>query len=163
MSGAGPAVMVHFLLTHPVGALAINGDGLWLMLAIGLVSTVAPAYCISAAIGLIGPERTAMIGNVSPIVTVSLAIGVLGEAFTPGTRPVRRWCWSASGCSGASGRPGEGRGRSQPKRARLGRRGTFGVRRGDGSSIALTRSGHDHIHAGNSIAVEHGSAHADFV
>jgi len=83
MSGAGPAVIVHFLLTHQVGALAINGEGLWLMLAIGLVSTVAPAYCISAGIGLIGPERTAIIGNISPIVTVTLAVAVLSEAFTP--------------------------------------------------------------------------------
>lgn len=83
MSGAGPAVLVHFLATHPLSAMAINGEGAWLMIAIGLVATVAPAYCISAGIGLIGPERTAIIGNVSPIVTVSLAIFVLGEAFTP--------------------------------------------------------------------------------
>jgi len=82
MSGAGPAVLVHFLATHPVGALAINGHGIWLMFAIGLVATVAPAYCISAGIGLIGPERTAIIGNVSPLVTVALSIGILGEAFT---------------------------------------------------------------------------------
>ncbi|MDO8359130.1 MAG: DMT family transporter [Devosia sp.] len=82
MSAAGPAVIVHFLLTHPVGALAVDGHGLLLMLAIGTVSTVLPAYCISAGIGLIGPERTAIIGNISPVVTVSLAVGVLGEAFT---------------------------------------------------------------------------------
>ena len=83
MSGAGPALLVHFLAQHPVSALAINGAGLWLMLAIGLVATAAPAYCISAGIGLIGPERTAIIGNVSPLVTVALSIGILGEAFTP--------------------------------------------------------------------------------
>lgn len=83
MSAAGPAIIVHFLLTHPLADLAINGHGLWLMLAVGLVSTVLPAYCISGAIGLVGPERTAIIGNVSPLVTVGLAIGVLGEAFTP--------------------------------------------------------------------------------
>jgi len=82
MSAAGPAVIVHFLLTHPFGALAMDGHGLLLMLAIGTVSTVLPAYCISAAIGLVGPERTAIIGNISPIVTVSLAISVLGETFT---------------------------------------------------------------------------------
>jgi drug/metabolite transporter (DMT)-like permease len=97
MSAAGPAVVAHFLLTHPLGALAINGEGLWLMLAIGIVSTVAPAYCISAGIGLIGPERTAIIGNVSPIVTVSLAVSVLGEAFTPwhaaGTAMVLAGVW----------------------------------------------------------------------
>jgi drug/metabolite transporter (DMT)-like permease len=82
MSGAGPAVLIHFLATHPLGAMAINGQGLWLMLAIGLVATVAPAYCISAGIGLIGPERTAIIGNISPLVTVGLSITILGEAFT---------------------------------------------------------------------------------
>ena len=82
MSGAGPAVIAHFLLTHPVSDLAVTGNGFLLMLAIGTISTVLPAYCISGAIGLIGPERTAIIGNVSPVVTVGLAISILGEAFT---------------------------------------------------------------------------------
>ncbi|MBK8084342.1 MAG: DMT family transporter [Devosia sp.] len=82
MSGAGPAVIAHFLFTHPASDLAVSGTGALLMLAIGTVSTVLPAYCISGAIGLIGPERTAIIGNVSPVVTVGLAISVLGEAFT---------------------------------------------------------------------------------
>jgi drug/metabolite transporter (DMT)-like permease len=82
MSGAGPVVILHFLLTHPLGDLAVPADALPLMLAIGTVSTVLPAYCISGAIGLIGPERTAVVGNVSPVVTITLAVSVLGEAFT---------------------------------------------------------------------------------
>jgi drug/metabolite transporter (DMT)-like permease len=82
MSAAGVAVVAHFLVLHPIGDLAIDGYGLMLMLAVGIVATALPAYCISAGIGLIGPERTAIIGNVSPVVTVGLAIGVLGEAFT---------------------------------------------------------------------------------
>lgn len=82
MSGAGPAVIAHFLLTHPLADFAVPISALPLMLAIGTVSTVLPAYCISAAIGLIGPERTAVIGNVSPVVTITLAVTVLGEAFT---------------------------------------------------------------------------------
>jgi drug/metabolite transporter (DMT)-like permease len=82
MSGAGPVVIAHFLLSHPVSDLAVTGNGFLLMLAIGTISTVLPAYCISAAIGLIGSERTAIVGNVSPVVTVILAIFVLGEAFT---------------------------------------------------------------------------------
>jgi drug/metabolite transporter (DMT)-like permease len=82
MSAAGPAIVIHFLVLHPVSDLAIDGYGLVLMLAVGLVSTVLPAYCISSAIGMIGPERTAIIGNVSPVVTVGLAISVLGENFT---------------------------------------------------------------------------------
>ena len=83
MSGAGPAVILHFLLTHPLSDLAVSGDAMLLMLAIGTVSTVVPAYCISGAIGLVGPERTAVIGNVSPVVTIVLAVSVLQEAFTP--------------------------------------------------------------------------------
>lgn len=82
MSGAGPAIVIHFLLTHPASDLAVPVDALPLMLAIGTISTVLPAYCISAAIGMIGPERTAVIGNISPVVTIALAVGILGEAFT---------------------------------------------------------------------------------
>ncbi len=82
MSAAGPCVIVHFLATHPLGDLAITGNGFLLMLAIGTVATVLPAYAISGGIALIGPERTAIIGNISPVVTVALAITVLGEAFT---------------------------------------------------------------------------------
>ena len=82
MTAAGIAVILHFLLTHPFGALAMDGYGLLLMLAVATVSTVVPAYCISASIALIGPERTAIIGNISPVVTVTLAITVLGETFT---------------------------------------------------------------------------------
>ena len=63
-------------------AMSAAGPVVVLMLAIGTISTVVPAYCISAGIGLIGPERTAMIGNISPVVTVGLAVGILGEAFT---------------------------------------------------------------------------------
>lgn len=97
MSGAGPAIVVHFLLTHPASDLAVPVEALPLMLAIGTVSTVLPAYCISAAIGMIGPERTAVIGNISPVVTIALAVGVLGEAFTPwhaaGTAMVLAGAW----------------------------------------------------------------------
>lgn len=82
MSGAGPLVIAHFVFTHPFTDMAITGNGFLLMLAIGTVSTVLPAYCTSAAIGLIGSERTAIVGNVSPVVTVVLAIFVLGEVFT---------------------------------------------------------------------------------
>ena len=82
MSAAGLSVIPHFLVTHAVSDLAVNGTGFLLMLAIGTVSTVLPAYCTSGAIGLLGSERTAVIGNVSPVVTVGLAITILGETFT---------------------------------------------------------------------------------
>lgn len=82
MSGAGPMSLIHFFLTHPASDLAVNGNAFLLMLAIGTIATVVPAYCISTAIGLVGPERTSVVGNISPIVTVGLAVTILGEAFT---------------------------------------------------------------------------------
>jgi drug/metabolite transporter (DMT)-like permease len=82
MSAAGVMVMIHFLVTHPVSALVLGPYGFGLMVGLGLVSTVLPGYAISAAIGRIGPEPTAVVGNVSPVITVVLAVIVLGEAFT---------------------------------------------------------------------------------
>jgi drug/metabolite transporter (DMT)-like permease len=82
MCTAGIAVLAYFAATQPLGALAIDAHGVWLMLGLGLLSTVVPAYCISGAIGLIGSERTAVIGNVSPVATVIFAISILGEIFT---------------------------------------------------------------------------------
>jgi drug/metabolite transporter (DMT)-like permease len=82
MTAAGVMVFIHFLLTHPVSALAVSGYQLMLMVGIGLIATVLPSYAISAAIGMVGSERTAVVGNISPVATVGLAVLVLGEAFT---------------------------------------------------------------------------------
>lgn len=83
MSSAGVAILFHFLLANGPAALAIDGHGLVLMVGIGLIATVLPAYCVSGAIGLIGPERAAVTGNISPVITTILAVQVLGENFTP--------------------------------------------------------------------------------
>lgn len=82
MSAAGFAVVLHFLVTHDFGALAVSPRALWLMLAIGTVSTVFPAYLISASIARVGPGPAAVMGNVSPLVTITLAVTVLGEIFS---------------------------------------------------------------------------------
>lgn len=82
MTGAGVAVIIHFALTHQVSDLVVSPKAMWLMLAIGTVSTVLPAYLISAAIGRIGPVPTSVMGNVSPLVTIVLAVTILGEAFS---------------------------------------------------------------------------------
>lgn len=82
LSAAGFAVVGQFLLIHQPSALLVSPNAMWLMFAIGTVSTVLPAYLIAAAIGLIGPEPTAVMGNVSPLVTIALAVGILGEAFS---------------------------------------------------------------------------------
>lgn len=82
MAAAGVVVLVHFLLTHPLSALVVDGHVLALLAALGIVATVLPAYAIAAAIGRLGAERTAVFGNISPLVTIVLAVIILGEAFT---------------------------------------------------------------------------------
>lgn len=82
MSAAGVAVIGHFFVIHPVEKLFLPDDAMWLMLALGTVSTVFPAYLTSASIGLVGPQPTAMMANVSPVVTIIMAVLVLGEIFS---------------------------------------------------------------------------------
>ena len=82
MSAAGVVVMGQFALTHPIGDLIVSPTAMWLMLAMGTVATVLPAYMIATAIGIVGPGPTAVIGNISPLVTIALAVTILGEAFT---------------------------------------------------------------------------------
>jgi len=83
MTAAGIAVFIHFLLTHPLAALAIGPSTLGLLVALAAVATVLPVLMIAAAIGRIGAERTAIFGNISPILTIVLAVIILGEPFTP--------------------------------------------------------------------------------
>lgn len=83
MCAAGPAVIVHFLLTHQPHEIAVPISAMPHLAGVGIFATLIPSYCIAAAIGLIGSERTAVIGNISPVVTIALAILVLGETFTP--------------------------------------------------------------------------------
>ncbi len=75
-------VILHFLATHELTDLLLSQNAMWLMLAIGTISTVAPAYLIAISIGMVGPEPTAVLGNVSTIVTIVLAITILGEPFS---------------------------------------------------------------------------------
>jgi len=82
ISSAGIMVIIHFLLTHEMSDLIVSQNAMWLMLAMGTVSTVFPAYFIAASIGRIGSEPAAVMGNVSPLVTISLAVFILNEAFT---------------------------------------------------------------------------------
>ncbi len=82
MASAGIAVIVHFLLVNDVASLALSGKAMFYMGGIALASTILPAYFLSAAIGRIGPQATAVLGNVSPLVTAILAVFILGEIFT---------------------------------------------------------------------------------
>lgn len=83
LSASGVVVILQFLLTHPLSDLILQREALWLMLMLGTVSTVLPAYLIAASIGMVGPQPTAIMGNVAPLVTIVLAVYVLGETFSP--------------------------------------------------------------------------------
>ena len=83
MSAAGIVVVAQFALTRSLSDLILPPYPMALMLAIGTISTVLPAYLIAIGIGMIGPGPTAVIGNISPLVTIALAVTVLGETFTP--------------------------------------------------------------------------------
>lgn len=82
MSAAGFAVVIHFLAVHQPADLVVTPHAMWLMLAIGTVSTVLPAYMIAASIGRVGSGPAAVMGNVSPLVTIVLAVTILGETFS---------------------------------------------------------------------------------
>ena len=82
LSAAGITVVIHFLLTHELSDLIVSQKAMWLMGAMGTISTVFPAYLIAASIGRIGSEPTAVMGNISPLVTISLAVFVLKETFS---------------------------------------------------------------------------------
>lgn len=76
------AVIVQFLLTRPVTALVQPVPVYALGLAMALMSTVLPAFLMSAGIRRIGAGPAAMAASVGPCSTLVLAALVLGEPIT---------------------------------------------------------------------------------
>lgn len=83
MGGATLGVLVHFALTHPLGALAVSPDGLKAAVAVAVLATILPTYLMNAALTMISAAANATIGTLSPVFTLMLAAVVLGEAITP--------------------------------------------------------------------------------
>jgi drug/metabolite transporter (DMT)-like permease len=82
MSAASLALILQFLLTHPLDAipLSLHVWGLGLTLALG--ATVLPSFFMSAALKQISAQANATIGMLSPVVTIILAMAILGDAVT---------------------------------------------------------------------------------
>lgn len=78
------AVLAHFALVHPLGALVQPAPVLWLSLVNGVVCTVLPVFATMLAIERIGAGSTAVAAMVGPVATIGLAHALLGE-------PVSRW------------------------------------------------------------------------
>ncbi len=83
MSVACAVTITHFLLSKPLGQLAVPPDILGLAVALALVSTVMPAFLINAGIRRIGADHAAIIGIAGPVSTLFLAWLILGETLSP--------------------------------------------------------------------------------
>ena len=82
MGAAGVAVILQFLLTHPVEAIFVS-PALWgLGLALAFGATVLPSFFLSAALKQISAQANATIGMLSPVVTIVLAMAVLGDTVS---------------------------------------------------------------------------------
>lgn len=79
---ASLAVVVHFLLTHPLQALILPVKVYELSFYMAIFSTVLPVFLLSASIRLIGSSHTSLIGLLGPVSTLILAQVFLGEQLS---------------------------------------------------------------------------------
>jgi drug/metabolite transporter (DMT)-like permease len=75
---------LHFLLAHPVSALAVGPQVLTLGLILAVVCTVLPASLLVHGIRHVGASKAALIGAVGPVATLFLGYAVLGETLDAG-------------------------------------------------------------------------------
>jgi drug/metabolite transporter (DMT)-like permease len=83
MSVACVVTLLHFLATKPIEQLTPSTEIFGLALALALISTVAPAFLMSAGIRRIGASNAAIIGTAGPVSTLILAYLVLDESLGP--------------------------------------------------------------------------------
>ncbi len=60
----------------------VRSDNLELMILMGVLGTVLPAYMLNEAIARIGPDKAAILGTIGPVATAMMAVVILGEVFT---------------------------------------------------------------------------------
>ena len=76
------AVVLQFLATHPLEALVQPGEVYVLAVAMAVVSTLMPAFLLTAGIHRIGARTAALIGAIGPVSTIALAAVFLGEPIS---------------------------------------------------------------------------------
>lgn len=82
MSAASVVVIAQFLLTHPVGRLALTPH-IWLLgVALAIGGTILPSFFMNAALHRISAQANSMIGTLSPVITILLAVAILAEPLT---------------------------------------------------------------------------------
>ena len=72
-------VLLQFVLTRPLSALAAPTRIQLLSLTMAVFSTVLPTYLIAEAIKRIGANRTSLVGSLGPVFTIWLGWWLLGE------------------------------------------------------------------------------------
>jgi drug/metabolite transporter (DMT)-like permease len=82
MTSACMASVIQFILLRPLSALYMPLKAYEVTLAMAILSTVLPAFLLSAGIRRIGPERAALVGAAGPVTTIILAYYLLGEPIS---------------------------------------------------------------------------------
>lgn len=90
-TGAAMTVSCAAIILHALvgGALEperlgviMGSENLLLMVLMGIIGTVLPAYMLNEAIARIGPDKAAVLGTIGPVATAMMAVFILGEVFT---------------------------------------------------------------------------------
>ncbi|WP_348943668.1 DMT family transporter [Chitinibacter sp. FCG-7] len=75
------AMLLHFVLTRPIGTL-VQTPEVWAYAGlIAVFSTILPVYATTAAMQRIGGGRTALIGSFGPVLTIIFSVSILGETL----------------------------------------------------------------------------------
>lgn len=82
MGSVGIVVFTQYILMNGFTPPDMSREAWFIGFLIGIFATVLPSYFLSASLGAIGAQATAMMGTVSPVATIALAIVILGEPFT---------------------------------------------------------------------------------
>jgi drug/metabolite transporter (DMT)-like permease len=82
MSAAGVVVIIHFLLGHSIGELALTPHIWMLGVALAIGGTIVPSFFMNAALQRISAQANSMIGTLSPVITILLAVAILAEPLS---------------------------------------------------------------------------------
>lgn len=72
-------ILVQFVLTRPLAALAAPAPIQWISLAMALFSTVVPTWLMAEAIRRLGANSASLIGSLGPVFTIGLGAVILDE------------------------------------------------------------------------------------
>lgn len=72
---------MHFVFTHEIADLQVNGTIWFYAVLLAFFCTVLPSFMVSEAIARIGPSKTSIVGTAGPVFTIMLAVILLGEPF----------------------------------------------------------------------------------